>query len=91
MIFACRDNSTYGMKFEFDVGSYSYFTNQEIESDNIKIYHYIKSDLTGEVYNVDHSPYSYMNKTDVSDMITMIELMRNFDLNNSQESEFDYA
>jgi hypothetical protein len=49
---------------EFEVDGYTYMTDLDVEEDNRKIWHMIKTP-DGKTVNVDFTPYQYMSKDDV--------------------------
>lgn len=58
-------------------GDYTYGVDLDYEPDNCKAFHYLVNNVTGEAYDVYHSPYSEPSDETILEIIRRIEEKEN--------------
>lgn len=79
------------VEFVGSIDGTSYYVDRDIEDDNVKMVHMIKTDIDGRVYMVDHSPYSYLTIQEVAEIGFFAMELAEYDNQVNQESEFDHV
>lgn len=67
----------------------AYYTELDLEDDNQKLTHYLRSDRTGDWYEVDFTPYDLLNLSQLGDLSDMIDLFEEYEISTATSCEFD--
>jgi hypothetical protein len=67
----------------------AYYTDLDREDDNEKLSHYVRSDRTGDWYEVDFTPYNHLTQDDLFELAQSIDRVEEYEIACSVGCEFD--
>lgn len=81
--------SNEGAEFQQARFGLAYHIWTEYEDDNIKFWHYVRSDRTGTWYYVEFTPYSKLTQDDLFELAGMIDQTEEYEISSANSCEFD--
>lgn len=67
----------------------AYYTSLDVEDDNQKLSHFVRSDRSSKWYEVDFTPYNYLTQDDLFQLAGMIDQIEEFEITWATSCEFD--
>jgi hypothetical protein len=68
----------------------AYYTYADVEDDNVKEFHYVRFDGSGEWFEITYSPYRLLTSEHLADIANIVSQVEEYELYDSCGCEFDF-